>query len=518
MSDAAARASAAGDQPVPLTGPALFIGGVFLALANFMVVLDTTITNVSVPHIAGGLAVSPADGTWVITSYSVAEAITVPLTGWLAQRFGTVRVFCVAMALFAVCSALCGVASSLGMLVFFRVLQGLSGGPMIPLCQTLLRRIFPPKQVSTAMGLWAMTTIVAPIAGPILGGLLCDNVGWPSIFYINVPVALFVSFFAWRLLRSRETHTLRLKVDVVGMALLVVWVGSLQILLDKGQELDWFHSSTIWVLALIAAIGFTSFLIWELTQENPVVNLRIFRYRGFTVPALILAVTFGIYFASAVIQPLWLQTSMGYTATWAGFTLAFGGIMAVILSPVAARLTTKVDSRALVCFGILWLSAVTYARSQFTTDTDFGTIALVMFTQGFAMPFFFVPISGLTLTAVAPHETASAAGLSNFMRTTAAAFSASISVAYWDNAGTHARTEMAGRLNGAPDLIAQLTSQGMNAGQALGMINRSVEQQAVMLATDKVFQVSALMFVICALSVWLAPKPKRGGMAPGGGH
>lgn len=517
MSDAA-RASAAADQPVPLTGPALLIGGVFLALANFMVVLDTTIVNVSVPHIAGGLAVSPADGTWAITSYSVAEAITVPLTGWLAQRFGTVRVFCVAMTLFAAFSALCGLAPTFMMLVLFRVLQGLSGGPMIPLCQTLLLRIFPPKMAGAAVGLWAMTTVVAPIAGPIVGGLLDDNVGWPSIFFINVPIALPVAFFAWRLLQSRETKTLKLPVDVVGMILLVIWVGSLQILFDKGKDDDWFNSPEICILAIIAAIGFACFLIWELTQENPVVNLRVFRYRGYTIAVIVLSLTFGTYFASAVILPLWLQTSMGYTATLAGCSLAFGGVLAVVMSPVVARLTGKFDSRALVCFGILWLAGVTYLRSRFTTDTDFATISLVMFAQGFAMPFFFVPIVGLSLSSVQPWEVPSAAGLSSFLRTTAAAFSASISVTFWEDSATHSRTEIAGRLNGAGAVTDQLTRAGQTAAQALSTLDGLVQRQTVMLATDRVFQVSAALFVVCALTVWLAPKPKRRDGPPPSGH
>ncbi len=507
MSETAAQAAAA-DQPVPLTGPALIIGGVMLALANFMVVLDTTITNVSVPHIAGGLAVSPSEGTWVITSYSVAEAICVPLTGWLAQRFGTVRVFCTAMALFAMFSALCGMAPSLGLLVTFRVLQGLSGGPMIPLCQTLLLRVFPPKRAPTAMSLWAMTTIIAPIAGPILGGVLCDNVGWPSIFFINVPVALVVAFFAWRLLRSRETRKIKLPIDVVGMGLLVLWVASLQIMLDKGQELDWFNSGEICLLALVSGLGFVSFLIWELTQENPVVNLRVFRYPGFAIPTLILALTFGTYFASAVIQPLWLQTSMGYTATLAGCTLAFGGVLAVVMSPVVARLVTKVDPRIMICFGILWLAGITYLRSRFTTDADFGAIASVQFAQGFGMAFFFVPVVGLGLAAVKPHEIAGAAGLSNFMRTSAAAFAASISVALWTDAGTNARTDIANAMKNTGDMVDRLVAAGFGGEQARGVIDNQVQIQSVMLATDKVFLLSAMLFVACAAAVWLVPKPK----------
>lgn len=210
----------ADEDVAPMAGVWLWVAGLTLAFANFVVVLDTTIANVSVPHIAGGLAVSPSQGTWVITSYSVAEAITVPLTGWLAQRFGAVRVFATAMFAFGVCSALCGLAPSLGTLVLFRVLQGLSGGPMIPLSQTLMRRIFPLHLQPTAFGLWAMTTVTAPIAGPLLGGAIVDTVGWPWIFYINVPVAVVMSIAAWHLLRSHETRTERRPVDVVGIALM----------------------------------------------------------------------------------------------------------------------------------------------------------------------------------------------------------------------------------------------------------------------------------------------------------
>ena len=279
----------------PLQGSALVLGGALLALANFMVVLDMTIANVSVPNIAGALAVSPTQGTWVITSYSVAEAITVPLTGWLALRFGTVRVFCTAMAGFTLFSALCGIAPSLGILVAFRIGQGMCGGPMVPLSQALLLRVFPPEKAPLAIGLWAMTTVVAPVAGPILGGVISDNYHWSWIFFINVPVAAVVAMLSWQTFRSRETATLRRPVDFVGLGLLIVWVGAMQIMLDKGKELDWFGSSTIVGLAVIAVVGFAAFLIWELTAEDPIVDLRIFRHRGFSVGVATLSLTYGAF-------------------------------------------------------------------------------------------------------------------------------------------------------------------------------------------------------------------------------
>src|ERR1700733_11652746 len=332
-----------------MSGTPLWIAGGLLALSNFVVVLDMTITNVSVPNIAGGLAVSPSQGTWVITSYAVAEAIMVPLSGWLAQRFGAVRLFVTAMLGFGICSALCGLAPSLGFLVLLRVMQGLCGGPMTPPPQTLLRRIFPPQLQSAALGLWAMTTVVAPIAGPLLGGVLVDGVGWPWIFFINVPVAIIVAVLVWRTLATRETATQRIPVDFTGLALLITWVGAMQIMLDKGKDLDWFDSPFIVTLALIAVIGFISFLIWELTEAHPVVDLRVFRHRGFAVSAVVMSIAFGSFFSTVVLLPLWLQTNLGYTATWAGRAAAFQGVLAVVMSPIVGRLSVRRDPRLLVC-------------------------------------------------------------------------------------------------------------------------------------------------------------------------
>jgi MFS family permease len=325
----------------------MIFAGLVLAAANFLVVLDTTIANVSVSNIAGALAVSPSQGTWVITSYAVAEAVVVPLTGWLSARFGAVKVFVAGMIGFGLFSFLCGLAPSLTLLVLFRVLQGACGGPLMPLSQTLLLRVFPKKYAAAATGLWAMTTLVAPILGPILGGTLCDNVGWASIFWINVPVAAICSWFAWRLLRKHETPLARSRVDLVGLGLLIVWVGALQVMLDLGKEHDWFASPMIAGLAIVAAIGFVAFLIWELTDANPIVDLRVFRHRGFTASVITLSVAFGAFFGINVLTPLWLQQNMGYTATWAGYVSALLGVTAVLVAPLAAGLSTKVDPRRL---------------------------------------------------------------------------------------------------------------------------------------------------------------------------
>ena len=445
----------------PMKGAALWGAGLLLALANFMAVLDMTIANVSVPNIAGGLAVSPSEGAWVITSYAVAEAIVVPLTGWLAQRFGAVRVFVFAMIGFGVCSALCGLAPSLGVLVVFRIMQGLAGGPMMPLSQTLLRRIFPVAQQPMAMGLWGMTTVVGPIVGPLLGGYLVDQAGWPWVFYINVPVAAICAALTWRALKSRETPTERQPVDIVGLGLLIAWIGAMQIVLDKGRELDWFQSSMIVSLTAVAVVGFASFIIWELTDAHPIVDLKVFRHRGFTAATIIMSLSFGAFFSSVVLIPLWLQTNMGYTAGWAGKAMAFQGVLAVVMSPIVARLMSKVDLRALVCFGVTMMGAVALWRTHFASNMDFAAVSLPNFVQGLAMPFFFIPTTSLALSAVLPRETASGAGLMNFMRTTAGAFGTSITLTAWENAGSAQHNDLAGVLHDPQSTMDRMKAVGL---------------------------------------------------------
>jgi DHA2 family multidrug resistance protein len=297
------QAGAAAEIP-PLKGGALVLGTIALSLATFMNVLDTSIANVSLPAIAGDLGVSPNQGTWVITSFGVANAISVPLTGWLTQRFGAVKLFTLSVLLFVLTSWLCGFAPSLEWLIGFRVLQGLVAGPMIPLSQTLLLSSYPRAKSGMALAMWSMTTLVAPVAGPLLGGWITDNVSWPWIFYINVPVGLLAAAVTWSIYRHRETPTRKLPIDGVGLALLVTWVGALQIMLDKGKELDWFHSGQIVLLAVVSVVGFLAFLAWELTDEHPVVDLRLFARRNFALGSATLAIAYCLFFGNVVLLPL----------------------------------------------------------------------------------------------------------------------------------------------------------------------------------------------------------------------
>ena len=276
---------------------------IVLAMANFLAILDLTIANVLVPHISGALAVAPSDGTWVITAYAVAEAITVPLTGWLAERFGPVRVFVVAIVGFGIFSLLCGMATSLPMLIVFRVALGVCGGPLIPLSQTLLLKIVPDRHANGALAAWAVTTVLAPIAGPLMGGLIGDNWGWEWAFYVKVPMAVALAFAAWWILTPYETPIKKAPIDYVGLGLLILWVGALQVMLGNGQNMDWFNSDFIVTLLVVAIVGFIAFVIWEATDANPVVNLRIFGNRSFSVSMLVIALTFGALFGSIVLVP-----------------------------------------------------------------------------------------------------------------------------------------------------------------------------------------------------------------------
>ena len=396
----------------PLKGSALVMGTLSLSLATFMNVLDSSIANVSLPSISGDLGVSISQGTWVITSFGVANAISVPLTGWLTQRFGAVRLFTASVILFVIASILCGLAPSIELLIAFRVLQGFVAGPMIPLSQTLLLSTYPPQKAGTALALWGVTTLVAPVAGPLLGGYITDNFTWPWIFYINIPVGMFAAGVTWSIYHKRETPIVKRPIDGIGLAMLVLWVGCLQVMLDKGKELDWFNSPTIVTLAVIVVIAFAVFVAWELTDAHPVVDIRLFARRNFLFGAATLAIAYGLFFGNVVLLPLWLQQYMGYTATDAGMALAPVGILAILLTPIVGKNVAKWDPRWMATGAFIMFAVVLWMRSNFTSQTDFVTILVPTLIQGGAMAFFFIPLTTLTLAGLPPERIPAAAGLS----------------------------------------------------------------------------------------------------------
>jgi len=498
----------------PLEGSARTWGTIALSAATFMNVLDTSIANVSLPAIAGDLGVSPNQGTWVITSFAVANAIAVPLTGWLSQRFGQVRLFVASVILFVIASWLCGLAPNMATLIGFRALQGFVAGPMIPLSQTLLLASYPKALAGLAMAMWGMTTLVAPVMGPLLGGWITDNISWPWIFYINIPVGIAAALASWALYRKRESTIRKLPIDTVGLALLVIWIGALQMMLDLGKEYDWFHSPLIVTLAVVAVVGFAFFVIWELTDQHPVVELRLFARRNFWAGTLTTSVAYGLFFGNVVLLPLWLQQFMGYTATDAGMIMAPVGLMAIVLSPVVGKTVAKVDPRKYATFAFLVFGLVLWMRSHFSTQADFATVLIPTVIQGVAMAFFFIPLMTITLSGLTPDRMPAASGLSNFVRITAGAMGTSISTTLWESRAALHHAQLADAVNNGSvatqSTLAGLQASGLTAEQALAQVNRLVDQQAFTLAANDIFYASAVIFLLLIAAVWLT-KPQQAG-------
>ena len=515
MSEAPARS--AGPLP-PLSGATLAITAVALALGTFMQVLDSAIANVSLPTIAGNLGVSTSQGTWVITSFAVANGVSVPLTGWLMTRYGVVKVFVSAILLFTAASFLCGIAWNLPSLIAFRVLQGAVSGPMIPGSQALLIMIFGPTKRGTALAIWSMTTLVAPICGPILGGYISDNFAWPWIFLINLPVGILCAWLCSRGLAGRETPTRKVPIDKVGFMLLLVWVGALQIMLDTGKEADWFSSGAIVVEAIVAVVIFVAWVIWELNEEHPIVDLSLFKSSNFTLGTLVFCISFAVFFGNNLLLPLWLQTRMGYIATWAGLVVAPSGVVAVMLTPLAARILNKVDARVAATFSLVAFAFSFYLRSLYSPDADFFHLALPLAVQGVAMSSFFIALVSISLNGIPESQVPSASGLNNFSRITAGGFAASIAATVWDRNEAVHQTRLAETM-GATDPafvlnMDRLHGAGLSVPQAVGSITNQVVTQAYLLSSLDFFRISAWLIILLIPMIWLTKKAVAGGHAP----
>jgi DHA2 family multidrug resistance protein len=394
---------------------------IVVAMAAFMEVLDTSIANVALPHLAGDLGASNDESTWVLTSYLVSNAIVLPMTGWLATTFGRKRLFLLCIALFTLTSLLCGIAPSLSTLVLFRVIQGAGGGGLQPMAQAILADTFPPEQRGLAFALYGITTILAPTIGPTLGGWLTDNYSWRWIFYINLPVGLLTLFLVVRMVEDPPYLSARrgagVRVDYLGIALLTLAVGALQILLDKGQEDDWFGSQFILTLAVISAVGFVSLVVWEWRQEAPIVDVRMFKTFNFAVASLMMFNLGVLLFASLVMMPQFLQTLMGYTAESAGLVLSAASLVLLFEMPIVGQLTTKVPAKYIMAFGWLCLAFGMYrSTTQLDLLVSFGAASRLRIAQAFGLGFLFVPISLAAYIGIPPEKGNSVAGLVNFMR------------------------------------------------------------------------------------------------------
>ena len=513
---ATASAAAPAAQPAYMQGAALGVTAVALALGTFMQVLDTTIANVSIPTISGNLGTSTEQGTWIITSFAVSSAISVPLTGWLMQRFGVVRTVVASILLFTMASLLCGFAWNLSSIVTFRVLQGAVSGPIIPGSQALLMMLFPPTRKGLALAIWSMTTLVAPICGPLLGGWISDNASWPWIFYINIPVGLFVAFISWTYLNKRETPTRKLAIDKVGLILLVVWVGSLQIMLDKGKDADWFSSPFIVSLAIVAVVGLIAWLIWELTEKAPIVDLSFFKSRNFTLALIPMCLGYAVFFGNIVLTPLWMQTQLGYTATWAGLAAAPGGMVAVLISPFVGRYIGRSDARWIATVAFIAFAISYYMRSKLTTSSAFIDFVMPQLVFGVALGTFFIAILAITFDGIPQPRVPAASGLAVFLRTLAGSFATSITTTFWDRREVWHQTHLAAASSvydpTTQAALAHLKSLGMSETAALATLNRELVGQSYLLSSIDYFWISALACIVLIVFVWFT-KPAGGGAA-----
>jgi len=491
---------------------------VAVALGAFMQVLDTTVANVAIPSIAGNLGVSADQGTWVITSFAIANAIAVPLTGWLMARFGLVRTFASAITLFTAASFLCGIAWDLPSLVCFRVLQGMVSGPMAPGSQAVLLAIFPPERRAKALAVWSITTLIAPVVGPMLGGWITDNWSWPWIFFINIPAGIFSVLVCARVLKGRDTPTRQLPVDRIGLALLVVWVGSLQLMLDKGKDADWFASPFIIALTVIAVLGFIAFLIWELTAQHPIVDLTLFKLRDFRVGTFVNSVGYAVFFANFILLTLWLQTQMGYNATWGGLAAVPAGLIGVILGPVVAKMLARVDARWVTTFSMVFFALSFYERSQLTTDASFAAVAWAVGLQGFSLATFFIGSVTMMLNRIPPERVPSASGMASFLRFTAGGIAASIVTTIWDHRAALYQSRLVERtsLYDAPfrDALGELQSLGLSGDQSLAVLTRSVLGESYGKSSFEIAAISAVIMIALIAVVWMGRSTKGGGHTP----
>jgi DHA2 family multidrug resistance protein len=504
------RPAAASEYP-PLRGGKLLFLTAAIATAGFMEILDMTIVNVSVPAISGSLGVSTSEGTWTISSYMLAAAIMQPLSGWIARRFGEVRTFVTSVLLFMCFSAVCGMATSLPMLVGARLIQGLVSGPMMSVAQATLLRNYPIERRGMAIALWAMVIITAPICGPIIGGWITDNLSWPWLFYINLPVGAFSAAASWSLLRKRESTRVKQPIDLIGLILLVIGVGSLQFMLDNGNEKDWFNSPIIVAAAAVSLISLTFLIPWELTDRHPVIDLHLFHRRNFRVATCVIGVAFFAFTGVNIIFPLWLQTTVGYTATWAGLAVAPVGLLTLVAAPLVGRNMSRLNLRLAVSFAFCIFGVAVFWTATLNETASFIQFATPRFLQGLGIAFFFLPLNQMMLSGVPPSELASASGLNNFVRTMSGSIATALTVFMWNRRTDYHHAVLTEHVRSSAgawtEYQAQLSSHGVTGTTALQYVERVIANQAMTLGVNDVFHVLGWMYLLLIPFIWLAKPP-----------
>jgi DHA2 family multidrug resistance protein len=494
-----------------------------VVFATFMEVLDSTVVNVSLPHIAGSMSATVEEGTWTLTSYLVANAIVLPLTGWLARQFGRKRLLLMAVTGFTVASFMCGLAPNLTTLIVFRVIQGAAGGVMQPLSQSIMLEAFPPEDRGKAMAFWAVCIVTAPILGPVIGGWLTDTYSWRWVFYINIPVGI-VSFVMAKLFVFDPSYLRKksLGIDYWGIGMLAVGMGALQIMLDKGQQEDWFGSRMITTLAVMAAVLLTAFVIWELFAKHPVIDLHVFRDRTYSIGVFMMTTVGFVLYGSLVLLPIILQTLLGYPSLQAGIAMAPRGFGSLMLTPVVGLVLGRVGARKILAAGILVCSFTLFWMGMLNLDAGYWDFFWPQFLQGVSMSLLFVPMTTITMDAISKEEMGNATSIFNLMRNiggsigiaTGATLLERRTQAYTNTLGANVTAyglqsqQMLGQMRsammagGSDPVTAALRSQAMLFGV--------VQRHATMLAFIDVLRVFGGLFVLTVPLVLLARSPRAG--------
>jgi MFS transporter, DHA2 family, multidrug resistance protein len=495
--------------------------------ATFMEVLDTTVVNVSLPHIAGNLSSTNEEATWALTSYLVANAIVLPMTGWLANFFGRKRLLIGSVTGFTLASFFCGFSPSLPFLIFFRVIQGATGGGLQPLSQAIMLEVFPPRERGKAMAFWALGIVVAPMLGPVLGGWLTDNFSWRWVFYINIPIGLLalvmIKLFVF------DPHYIKRqegRVDYIGMGLLVVGIGALQVMLDKGQQEDWFSSNFITTLAVLAGGGLIALIVRELCAEHPIVDLAVFRDRTYASGTILMTVLGFVLYGSTVLLPLFMQTLLGYSALDAGLTTLPRGAASFVAMPIIGMLMGKIEPRKLLATGVVLVATSLYLLSHLSLDVGFHEFLVVLLVQGSAMGLLFIPLSVITNDQIPREKMGNATSIFNLLRNIGGSIGIATSTTLLARRAQQHTNILVAHVT-AYDFQTQAQIAGMKSAmmargadaatatkQAYGMLFGRVQQQAAMMSYNDTFLLMAVMFVSLLPLILLMKKPAHQGGPP----
>jgi DHA2 family multidrug resistance protein len=496
-------------------------------------ILDTSIANVALQHIQGSLSAGQDEVTWVLTSYLVSNAIVIPISGFLSKVLGRRNYLLLSVVVFTVASMMCGLATSLGMLITFRIVQGIGGGGLQPMSQAILLEAYPPRERGLAMAIFAMGAVLGPILGPLLGGYITDNYSWRWIFNINVPVGILAVGLIWLYIKDPDYLERRKsgdRVDYIGLALLSLGLGCLQVVLDKGQQDDWFNDDFILTLACIAAVCLTSFVAWELMRKDPIVDLKVFKDRSFATGNVVMFFGFFAFFGAIVLLPLYLQNLMGYTAFLSGVVLGPGGLIMLLILPIVGKLTQRFDARLILFVGLLVSAYSLFNMAGFTLDIDLGTAITARNIQAVGIAFFFVPLSYVTMAYIPKEGMNNASAVFNLLRNLGGSFGVAFVTTLLARRAQFHQARLIENLT-PYDLTYQSAYNQIKdylSAKALGLYDASqmagatlyklMLQQANAMAFCDVFHAQALLFMGLAVLMWIMKKPPMGAKLTEGGH